>query len=96
MGVACVSGSGKDVKTESQLTDPSESLIVEGFENACLDTIQSDVAMNVVKDDFFEFFCHVILLFGISREQTKSSRSPTSTYAHSGPRFFLFEKSEFT
>ena len=48
----------KDVKTETQLPDPAQALVVKRFEDARFNLIQRDVAVNIVKDDFF----HLLLL----------------------------------
>ena len=49
-----VSGARKDVKAEPELTDPSEALVVERLQDARFDAVESDVAVNIIEDDFFE------------------------------------------
>jgi hypothetical protein len=62
MGVTGVGGAGKDVKTESQLPDPAQSLVIKSFQDAVFDTVESDVAVDIVEDDFFIDASHFFIV----------------------------------
>lgn len=51
--VTRVRGAWENIKTETELSDPAQALIVKCFEDSRFDAIESDVAVNVVEYDFF-------------------------------------------
>lgn len=60
MGEARVSGARENVKAKAQLLDPTQSLVVSAFENAELGAGEADVAVDVVKDAFFNYHRYLI------------------------------------
>lgn len=63
--MAGVSGSGVNVKTKTELADPTESLIVKSFQNARFNSIECDVAVDIIKNNFFVSFLSHAEPFGI-------------------------------
>src|SRR5260221_65931 len=53
MCVTSVGRTREDIETKTELSDPSQTLVVQRLEYASFDLIEGDVAVNVVKDDFF-------------------------------------------
>src|SRR4051812_515629 len=74
MSMASVSGAGEDIETKSELANPAQALIVQRFKDACFDTIQIDVAVNIVKNDFAKLFGHCTLFFGVFERKREWTR----------------------
>lgn len=64
-----VCGSGKDVKAEAQLANPSEPLVVGRFEDSRFHSIEGYMPMDIVKDYFFIEFRHDSILANLSTDR---------------------------
>ena len=62
MSVAGVSGARKDVKTEAQLANPAQSLIIRCVENSSFNPIENNVAVNIVVHLTLKKLTHRIII----------------------------------
>ena len=53
-----MSCTGKDIEAKTELSDPTQALVVKCLEDARLNPVEGDVAVNIVEDNLF----HLLLV----------------------------------
>lgn len=60
--MARVCGTWENIKAKPELSDPPQSLVIGRLQDASFNTVEGDVAMDVIKDHFFKLLAHFLSL----------------------------------